>query len=60
MAYETAPPAKPRGRPRATEPGSCVSTWVRQSDHDALIRLAKKYDLTVSQVVARLLARTLR
>ena len=53
-------PAK-RGRPRLPEAdtGSNVSTWIRKTDHDRLCALARKHDVTVSQIVRTLIARTL-
>jgi hypothetical protein len=48
------PPGK-RGRPRVAEPGSSVSTWLRQGEHDELIRLAQQHDTTVSSLVRQLL-----
>jgi hypothetical protein len=48
------PPTK-RGRPPVTEPGSAVSTWLRQGEHDQLIRLAQQQDTTVSALVRQLL-----
>jgi len=48
-----------RGRPRVDEPGSPVTAWLRQGDHDALIRLAKRDDRTVSAVIRDLVKRTL-
>jgi hypothetical protein len=48
------PPGK-RGRPRVAEAGSSVSTWVKQSEHDALIRLAEQRETTVSSLVRQLL-----
>jgi len=56
---EPPPPAK-RGRPRVDTPGVNVSSWVRQPDYDKLCELARKYDVSVSTVVRRLLTRTLR
>jgi hypothetical protein len=50
------PPGKP-GRPRVSEPGSSVSTWLRQADHDHLIQLAQRHDLSVSALVRQLLTR---
>jgi|SoimicMinimDraft_17_1059745.scaffolds.fasta_scaffold78703_2 hypothetical protein len=44
------PPPK-RGRPPVAEPGSSVSTWLRQGEHDELIRLAQQHDTTVSSLV---------
>ena len=46
-----------RGRPRVAEPGSSVSTWLRQADHDQLIRLAQRHDLSVSALVRQLVTR---
>jgi len=60
MADEPPASAKPRGRPRVPEPGTNVSSWVRQADYDKLCELARKYDVSVSTVVRRLLTRTLR
>ncbi len=37
------------GRPRAAEPGSTVSIWIPASYHDRWIRLAKLYDVSVSE-----------
>jgi hypothetical protein len=48
------PPRKP-GRPPVAEPGSSVSTWLRQSEHDRLIRLAHEHETTVSSLVRQLL-----
>ncbi len=44
-----------RGRPRASEPGSAVMTWLPQSDHDRLVKLAQIRGETVSSVVRSLL-----
>jgi hypothetical protein len=48
------PPGK-RGRPPVTEPGSAVSTWLRQGEHDRLIQLAQQRETTVSSLVRQLL-----
>jgi hypothetical protein len=48
------PPGK-RGRPPVEEPGSSVSTWLRRSEHDQLIRLAQQQETTVSSLVRQLL-----
>jgi hypothetical protein len=44
-----------RGRPKADEPGSSVSTWLRAGEHDQLIRLARQHERTVSSLVRELL-----
>ncbi len=46
-----------RGRPRASEPGSAVMTWLPASEHQRLIKLAEKRGESVSSTV-RLLLRT--
>lgn len=43
------------GRPKASEPGSAVTVWLRQSDHDRLIQLAKRADTSVSSVASQLI-----
>jgi len=60
MADEPPASTKPRGRPRVAESGSNVSAWIKTSHHDKLIAIAKKHDISVSRVVAALIARTLR
>ncbi|HMF96099.1 MAG TPA: hypothetical protein VKE96_17470 [Vicinamibacterales bacterium] len=42
------------------EPRSAVSAWVKSSDHDKLIKLARRLDTSVSQVVARLIKSAFR
>jgi hypothetical protein len=54
------PPHRPRGRPRVDEPGERLSTYVRTSDYDRLVRLALKNDQTVSALVRDLLKLKLR
>ena len=54
------PTPKPRGRPRAEQPGSGVSAWLRADEHDRLIRLASKHELSVSQMIRVILKRVLR
>lgn len=54
MAMLTNVPPK-LGRPRVEEPGSAVTTWLRQREHDQLIRLAQKHETTVSALVRSLL-----
>lgn len=51
---------KPIGRPRAEEPGSSVTTWLRQSEHDRLIKMANKHETTISALVRSLLILKLR
>jgi hypothetical protein len=46
------PPAKRRGgRPRVPEPGVPVSTWLRASDYDQIIKTANAHDVSISQLV---------
>lgn len=52
-------PRKP-GRPKAESRGSTVCTWLRQQEHDRLVKLAKQTDQSVSSVTARLLRMMLR
>jgi hypothetical protein len=59
MADEPTTP-RPPGRPRVDEPGTSVSTWLRPSEHDRLIRLANKHETTVSALVRQLLLLKLR
>ena len=51
---------KPRGRPRVTEPGTTVSTWLRPGEHDRLIKLANLKETSVSALVRQLLVLRLR
>jgi hypothetical protein len=44
-----------RGRPRGTEPGSTLTAYVPASYHDRITQLAIKHDISVSQVVRRVL-----
>lgn len=46
---------KQRGRPPVADPKSPVTTWLRQSEHDRLIRLAEKRETSVSSLVRSLL-----
>jgi len=54
------PPKRVGGRPRARERGAVVSTWVAASSYDAMIRLARKHDVSISRVVQVRLRRALR
>ena len=42
---------KRRGRPPVAEPGSAVCTWLRQTEHDRLIALARQQGQSVSALV---------
>lgn len=53
-------PPKQIGRPKAPEPGSAVTVWMRQSEHDRLVKLAKEQDRSVSACARELLTRRLR
>jgi len=44
-----------RGRPRATEQMSTVSTWIPASAHDKLIQVANAQEMSVSEVVRNVL-----
>ena len=46
---------RPRGRPRAEEPGSSVTVWLPQGAHDSLIELAKQQEKSISATVRDLL-----
>lgn len=48
------------GRPKADEPSSSVSTWMRVREHDALVKLARRCDLSVSAVVRALILQRLK
>lgn len=58
----TGPPAapKPRGRPRMAEPGAKLTTYVRASDYDRLVRLANHADKSLSGLIRDLLRLKLR
>lgn len=53
-------PPKPRGRPRAPEPGAKLTTYLRTSDYDRLVRLANYADKSLSGLVRDLLRLKLR
>lgn len=59
MTVSTPGPRRP-GRPRATEPGSSVSTWVPTRDHDCLVRLANLGGVSVSTLVKQIIQTTTR
>ena len=40
-----------RGRPRASEPGIAVGSWLRVSEFDRLSRFARERDQSVSRMV---------
>ncbi len=48
------PPRRPPGRPRV-EPGTRVSTYVRNQDYDRLVRVALKHDQSLSSLIRDLL-----
>lgn len=48
------------GRPRTSQPGISVSTWLPETEADRLIRLASRRGESVSQTVRRLLTIRLR
>lgn len=63
MTDEADPPRRKSyggGRPRADEPGERVSTYLRTSDYDRLLRLANDRDQTLSETVRELLRLKLR
>lgn len=60
MAKDHDDAPKPRGRPRVDEQGSSVSTWLRPSEHDRLIKLANQREQKVSALVRDLLRENLR
>jgi hypothetical protein len=49
------PMTRKRGRPRAREPRSSVSTWITQREHDRLCRIAIRRGVSVSSLVRRVL-----
>jgi cytidylate kinase len=49
-----------RGRPRADEPRTSVSTWLTTDQADRLIRIARRQDVSVSEVVRRIVTTKLR
>jgi hypothetical protein len=48
-------PPKPRGRPRATEPGETLTTYIRSSDYDRLVRQATDQRKSLASLVRDLL-----
>jgi hypothetical protein len=49
-----------RGRPRAKDPGWRVSTWLRASELDHVIKLAHDHEISVSAVLRSLVILKLR
>ena len=60
MAKLTDVDAPKIGRPKSEEPGSPVMTWLKQSEHDRLIELAKKHETTISSLVRQFVILKLR
>ena len=48
------------GRPRSAEPSTSVCTWLPESYHDRLIKIAKHRRTSVSSVVKDIVIRQLR
>ncbi len=51
----SAPPPRPRGRPRLDEPRASVSVWLPANAHDRLIRLAQRQEQSISATIRQLL-----
>jgi len=51
----TDPVKTKRGRPRLPVPGARVTTWLRSTDYDRLLKAAKAQDVTISGLVRTLL-----
>lgn len=49
-----------RGRPRADEPRSTVSTWLPASDHDLIVKMANQREMSISEFVGDVLRREIR
>jgi hypothetical protein len=47
----------PRGRPRAKEPGTALTTWVPKSEYDRLCRMANEQEQSLSRLVRQWLAK---
>lgn len=45
------------GRPRAQESKTSVSTWIPERQADQLIKIANRHDMSVSELVSRLIRR---
>lgn len=48
---------KGRGRPRAEEPCTSLSTWVPERTHDRLITMANQRNMSVSKFVCLILTK---
>jgi hypothetical protein len=60
MAKDQDDSPRPRGRPRAEEPLSPITTWVPTAMHDRLIKLANQKDEPLSATIRELLAREIK
>ena len=47
--------ARPKGRPRKSEPGAAVMTWLRAKEYDRLIEIANRREQSVSSLVRQIL-----
>jgi hypothetical protein len=59
MTDQVTPKSK-GGRPRAVESSVLVSSWIRSSDYQKILKAAKAKDVTVSALVRSLVRLTLR
>jgi hypothetical protein len=46
---------RPRGRPKAQEPTTPVTAWVKPSEYDRIVRLANQRETSVSGLVRDLI-----
>jgi hypothetical protein len=54
------PLQRPRGRPKADESSTRVSSWVRDSEYDRLVKMANQREQSVSKLVRSLLMMRLK
>lgn len=55
MATDTNRLPRPRGRPKVDEPSTPLSTRVRNSEYDRLVRLANQRETSVASLVRDLI-----
>lgn len=48
-----------RGRPRSPEQSTALTTWVRTSEYDKLVKLANQHSTSVSALARKLIVRRL-